>query len=283
MAQVHRGLPWASSVSVCPDGVLMAQALPQKFSPSSVSLCIHNGEVVGNQRLVSYRIREEDGSYEYDKHIETANASMIIRFSSSDIDVEFTHFMPVSYQEQGLIRGIEDVRVYSHPTRGLLFLGTVVRGKVVQVFGTYPSMTVLREMVSPYGRSCEKNWVFFDDDKLCYCLSPFTLLNYLGDVVVVKPNGLGDKWRGSTNYIQHGDYKYAIVHLVTENREYKHAFVRVDCDFNVQVSSLFTFEQQRIEYCLGFCEVGDDIIIAYSVWDRCSKLMRITWDDITFS
>ena len=236
---------------------------------------MHNGYIIANQRLVSYRINP-DRTYSYDRYISTKNRALLI---SEDGTVSCIQDMPVSYRVSGLIRGIEDVRVYSHASRGLIFLGTVVYDdQVVQVLGSYPSLAVSREMLSPYGNKCEKNWVFYDDMRLVYSLNPFILMNYDGDVTLVKhTENISSDWRGSTSYIRHGDEMYAVVHVVRDGM-YRHAFARVDATHSVSVSSLFSFENADIEYCLGFTEMNGHVLLSYSIWDKNTKIKTVTWD-----
>jgi len=189
---------------------------------------------------------------------------------------------PVSpYRSTGKIQGIEDVRVYSHSTRGLIFLGTVVyENRIVQVIGKFPSLEVATEFYSPFGNCVEKNWVFFDDEHIVYSVSPFTLLNYEGDVVRVVENEYEKNFRGSTNYVRYDNAYYAVIHRVSGSRKYDHAIIRVSENFAIEISEMFSFENQPIEYCLGFCKDGDDAIFIYSTWDRTTKVLRAPWSKV---
>jgi hypothetical protein len=133
---------------------------------------------------------------------------------------------------------------------------------------------------SPTGSACEKNWVFLNPDELIYSWSPLT---------VYSREGLEKKrefrtppifrfFRGSTSTVDHGDFKMCLVHSVHyENpRIYLHHLVLMQKDGKPVMHSFpFSFEGEKIEYCLSINIYGDEIEFNYSTWDSNSKSMRV--------
>jgi hypothetical protein len=93
--------------------------------------------------------------------------------------------------------------------------------------------------------------------------------------------------RGSTNGIIIGDEIWFICHFVSDEhgrRYYYHIFFILDSTrYTInRYSNLFTFEGRSIEYCLGLVYFQDshDFMIGYSVFDRETKYITISIDDL---
>jgi glycosyltransferase involved in cell wall biosynthesis/predicted GH43/DUF377 family glycosyl hydrolase len=88
--------------------------------------------------------------------------------------------------------------------------------------------------------------------------------------------------RGSTNGVVIKDELWLICHAVSyeDRRHYYHIVVVLDRDTLAlrRYTPFFTFEGQKVEYTLGFVylEKTDDLLIGYSLYDKCAKYMSIS-------
>jgi hypothetical protein len=155
-------------------------------------------------------------------------------------------------------------------------------------------------------RSIEKNWVLFRDgkfeNKMIYEWHPLSI-----GIHRDHPDHLIDgenkpitqlhiqhtistppffKWlRGSTNGVNiknladGSNEVWFICHLVSyeDRRYYYHIFVVLDSlTYAVKrYSRLFVFEGEKVEYTLGFLEMGENLLIGYSKLDRETKHIMV--------
>jgi hypothetical protein len=85
--------------------------------------------------------------------------------------------------------------------------------------------------------------------------------------------------RGSTNGIVVNDELWFLCHIVSyeERRYYYHIMVILN-KHTLEVkrtSKMFTFEREKVEYCLGMDVVGDSIRFGYSIMDRETKYTSV--------
>jgi hypothetical protein len=93
--------------------------------------------------------------------------------------------------------------------------------------------------------------------------------------------------RGSCNGIRIKDEIWTLCHLVSyeDRRYYYHILVILDY-YTYEIkkyTSLFTFEGEKVEYCLGihYYEESDSLFFGYSVMDKETKYLEIfkSWFD----
>jgi hypothetical protein len=137
----------------------------------------------------------------------------------------------------------------------------------------------------------EKNWVLFNTNndglKSVYNWYPLTI----GDI---KDNEFRETHqessiphlfkyiRGSTNGVMIDNEIWFICHAVSyeSRRYYYHIVVVLDKDtYNLKkYTPFFLFEKEKVEYTLGFVEMGMNLLIGYSILDKSSEYMLISKD-----
>jgi tetratricopeptide (TPR) repeat protein len=242
-----------------------------------------------NIRYVNYKLNKENASYSYrwdDQKIITLNKAV---YMDKDLRVLREQWIDKVHREDIRYLGIEDVKVFSHEGE-LRFMGTVQddQGRPRIGEGLYdPKSAVLVPTVypSPKDADCEKNWVYFHHKgalKVMYQWNPLTY-GQLKDGAFVEegrveanlPAFLRDA-RGSTNGVLVEDELWFLCHYVghTTPRQYYHFFLALDANSLAfkRHSTLFKFENEKLEYALGFVVEPTRILISYSKWDSDSIL-----------
>lgn len=87
-------------------------------------------------------------------------------------------------------------------------------------------------------------------------------------------------WSGNSNVVAANGLHIGLLHRKSESSPcvYNHMFVVCDRQFTViRRSEPFSFEDQAVEFSVGLTidRRSDDLVIAYGVWDREAKLIRI--------
>jgi hypothetical protein len=213
-----------------------------------------------------------------------------------------------------LLYNEKDNKIYYTGNRGLR------DGKIAVEFGELSGhglcrskvpLTMERDIVNPcqfktinyrimkfpsYQKQVEKNWVIFNsiqgDVKMIYSWWPLLIGRPVENEFVLEhafnhhPKFLRFL-RGSTNGIIIGDEIWFICHFVSDEhgrRYYYHIFVILDSTrYTInRYSNLFTFEGRSIEYCLGlvYFQNSHDFMIGYSVFDRETKYITLSIDDL---
>lgn len=263
---------------------------PINFKSSSP--CIFkdsNGLYHLNVRYVNYTINKENGSY-------TSDGNCIITTNSyaSSLDIENfgeqKFFELHNFNSKKYFNGIEDVRIFKDVNNNFKFIGTSINttNNICIVTGDYiPNNNILEEQfIQPkfeYNRNCEKNWVFVNFEektriiyswfplKICE-LSDNNILNLID--IKVMPNFF-KQIRGSTCGYNYKNEIWFLCHIVAYDipRNYYHMFAIFDEKMNLlRYSSLFNFENIKIEYALGLIVEDDRVIISYSTFDQTSKI-----------
>lgn len=147
------------------------------------------------------------------------------------------------------------------------------------------SMILYMQKPQPY----EKNWTLFqnhkDEQRIVYKWSPLTICQRNdNDVKIIReiPTPyLFKNLRGSSNGVRIGNEVWFLCHLVShENRRYYyHMFVVIDIETYqvLKYSQLFTFDNEHVEYSLGFIHMkkDDKILIGYSTNDNKTRYMLL--------
>lgn len=249
-----------------------------------------------NIRMVNYEIYK-DGSYSVQSKIATCNKLIKLdehfkRERNSEV-----LFLPRNYHFYYI--GIEDVKVNPMPDGTLEFIGTTqacIDGNVVLavhrgIYDLEGKETFLnaKPVITPNKRGCEKNWALCGD-KVIYEWYPLTIAK-----INCESGGGGDSEfnkleiidkfgtppffkivRGSTNGSECGDEMWFLCHVVDHDkpRLYYHCFVVLDkATLRLKRwSTLFTFDKERIEFCVGLIVEPTRIICSYSTWDRTAAV-----------
>lgn len=163
--------------------------------------------------------------------------------------------------------------------------------------------------------TCQKNWLpFVDPDDheiyIIYGWSPYTLLHIPMDhekkhpvladdllIPAIRPRVVYEQWiphintegfRGSASpvYFERRQEWQCIIHEVyttpdRPTRKYRHRVVTLDKTLRhiKHVTEPFVFENEQIEYCLGFLLNQGLVMIHYSLWDNSSHLLTFQVDD----
>jgi hypothetical protein len=290
--------------------------LPKKdfgehFVSSTPSLCINGPELCLNVRYVNYKINEK-GGYENQDKIHTINVVYTIDITkekwcnTNDYVLEYNTELDKKYV------GLEDVRIissnnvlYYNANRGL---DNETGHKMMVEHGIIVDKKTQSELLTIENqRNIEKNWVLFLVDnglsgvqsyntslyknkcmKIIYGWYPLTIGNIEGEMGsyefkkthIINTPPFFKHLRGSTNGVIIGDEIWFICHIVSyeERRYYYHMFVAIDAKtFGLKkYTPLFTFEQNPVEYTLGFIvNELNQIVIGYSVLDKTTKFITI--------
>lgn len=292
------------------------------FVSSTPTFCIHPTDKtkwVVIVRFVNYHINSE-GGYENQEHIETKNVLAII--SKDPITGKWINdheqFLKYNTKLDNLYVGLEDIRisvirekVYYNANRGLERGKMVIEhGWIDLDLGETRDAKLLENVYSQ--NNVEKNWVMLPsdeiNDRMVYHWYPLTIGNIIKtEKVISVENGLSISseshmfkktheiqtpaffklLRGSCNGIQIGNEIWMLCHIVSyENRRYYyHIMVVLDITTLdiIKYSFIFTFEGEKIEYCLGihYFEESNSLLFGYSVMDHETKYMNISkeWFD----
>jgi glycosyltransferase involved in cell wall biosynthesis len=281
------------------------------FNASTPSICINNKkEMIVCRRFVNYKIGEQ-GEYINEGSIKTINVIAIINIDSDKWykKKEFELKYDTVYDDYYI--GIEDIRLFMHKD-SLYFNGNrSVKPQTMCIeFGKINllSQQTVSTIVKCENQSqIEKNWVLFKNSenelKMIYNWYPLKIGSH-GD----HPHSLVDEnnrpntfltithsintplffknVRGSTNGINIGNEIWFICHVVSyeDRRYYYHVIVVID-DTSYELkrfTKLFTFENEKVEYTLGFEYLHEKqrFIIGYSTMDSSTKYMLVSKQNI---
>ncbi|MFY7843280.1 MAG: hypothetical protein ACOVOR_04615 [Rhabdochlamydiaceae bacterium] len=142
----------------------------------------------------------------------------------------------------------------------------------------------IRPVPSPFGSSCEKNWLpFIHQDHLysIYQYDPFTIYRLdvknaaLHSVLHKAHDRDFSRWRGSAAPISYKNGYLFLVHEVYRkpdfSRLYVHRLVFMDDEFNIKKASHpFVFQHKAIEFCTGFClnQENSQLVFTIGIEDK---------------
>jgi len=261
------------------------------YVASSPSIIPHNSGYLLNVRYVNYHI-EPNGCYTYRDgyNVCTNNVRAVMdpSFNIDSCEVWENDHVPTRR-----IRGIEDLKIIKNGQM-IHFIGTSESDKrrpddnycLTMVAGEYDlSANKLNPHVvdSPHSRQCEKNWALFSHEgelKTIYEWSPLTIGTHKGGKLVITEEKeappILQRLRGSSNGCEFGNEIWFMVHAVeySQPRSYYHCLVTLDAQTleYKRHSKLFTFDGDKIEFCLGLIVEAERIIVTHSNWDRTAKL-----------
>jgi len=261
------------------------------FVKSTPSICLRGNHLIVNIRYVNYRI-DEKGNYINQSSIITRNAIAVLDISKPVWKIIQEFELEYNKKYDDMYVGLEDVRLMVHnnsilynSNRGIQASMTVEHGEI--------SLVNQSTIESKWPKTIEhnvteKNWTLLPGDEITvvYHWKPDLILgHFIDDRFVEKQKNpvppFFKELRGSTNGIVIKDEIWIICHTVSyeDRRYYYHVMVVLDKEtFNVKrYTTPFTFEGEKVEYTLGFVylENTDEILIGYSLYDKCTKYILI--------
>ena len=277
-----------------------------EFNSSTPSFCTCGPLLTcGLVRYVDYKVNEV-GGYEQRDKITTINVMAVVfnNHTHKETDewwvVQKEKTLEYDTTYDNLYVGLEDVRlfyreydekVYYTGNRGLGYGKMVIEhGSINRINFKTENARFLRIADQ---RAVEKNWVMFTYPEepasihVVYNWYPMVIGRIKGDEVevtkkIVTPY-LFKYVRGSTNGVVVDDEIWFLCHLVSfeDRRYYYHIMVMLD-KTTLQLrrtSKMFTFEKQKVEYCLGIDVRGSDVRMGISLNDRETKYLTVpkTW------
>jgi len=266
-------------------------------SPCLIPFPMQNNKYIMNVRFVNYEVTKDKGGYIIDpsEHITTINECYTLDQDFQIIDRKecLSPDFPLSQRYEG----IEDVRLFStDDDDSLCFMGTSLHrdsNKLGIMFGrNYPScaLSTVEPMFPPAYRenvwTCEKNWVFVkpvncsDPFWIVYQWHPLQICRKVDSRLVlhheIKTPTFFQHVRGSTSGFLFDHHLYFLVHFVHYDspRNYFSWILVFDerMERITHSSHVFTFETEKIEYCLGMIVEKERFLFSYSTWDHSSKI-----------
>lgn len=278
----------------------------QSLHSSTPSILMRDEGNIVNIRHVSYIIK--DDKYIYNR-IESINE---YRLYDNFGNILQKYIFPEP-EHDNLYKGVEDVRLITLGDK-IYYSGVIPSDEIAVSIAEYvPGQPLARRKIkSPTNAICEKNWVIIPDAvaitpasltreipiNVIYKWSPLTIGTVNGDqlsIVAETPMPpLFAHVRGSTNGIEINGNIWFIAHIVAglivpiynldspALRHYYHIFVVFDLEMKLLRYSLpFTFEGERVEFCLGLQrDARDQFWISYSTMDSTSKIMQISRESV---
>ena len=272
-------------------------------SPSMIRL--PSGETLYNVRRVNYSIDRSNGNYSAPDNLVHTHNDMMLR--SADGSYGERQLMKV-VNRSGIdrdvsVQGLEDVRIYPKKNGQVGFTATTQQycrdpQRVGLVTGTYDyknaEIIIERALLSPDSKStCEKNWLYLDEDHMVYKWSPLQIGRINGETGQLeikkeyKTPKIWSHFRGSSNAVAYRNLLWLAVHFVYMGspRRYIHCLValRPDTFEPVGYSLPFKFEDKMIEYSVGMTvDPATGVFeIGYSLWDSCANAVEIPFGFLT--
>ncbi len=266
---------------------------PEGFcNTSPCYLKTSDGHEIINIRQVNYKIDRSHGSYHYIKDGREMSYENTLRdpivtknYLLGSGEMSETYQIPTYLNST--ILGLEDIRLFESDG-DIRFMATTkhldAEHKNRIATGKYDpvtlEITVDRVFESPTNSGCEKNWIILNPDTLIYSWNPIMTYSYPDLKLIKKINTprIFNCFRGSTNPVKHKGLNWMVVHsVIYENpRTYLHYLVAMDDGANPVFYSLpFSFEGEKIEYCLGISIDLNQISFYYSTWDETSKKLTV--------
>lgn len=244
-------------------------------------------------RYVDYKINDL-GGYEQRGKIQTIN--VIAKLRQDGITIDPIKILDYDRSHDNYYVGLEDVRMFHHPHDDNIYYSAnrgLAHGKMVIEHGSINRETLKTEnarlLKIQDQQAIEKNWVMFSYPTdpvpvyMVYNWYPMVIGKVVDDVLDIQKKittpSLFKYIRGSTNGISVNDEIWFLCHVVSyeERRYYYHIMVMID-EKTLELrrtSDMFTFEREKVEYCLGMDMVDQDIRFGFSVMDRETKYLSV--------
>ena len=263
--------------------------IDDNYVSSSPTIIEQQNNYIVNVRHVDY-ILSDDGNYTYQDgwSVNTRNAGALLDASFNII--QKTIFND-DYDMSCRIRGIEDLKIISHNNE-IYYIGTSQvkvnnKEKLRMKYGVYDLQKKSlggKFVESPENAECEKNWALFSGKEslsFIYKWHPFQIGEFRDQEIIMtindnKPPPVFKMLRGSSNGYPVANEIWFVCHTVeySKPRHYYHCIVVLDAETlkYKKHSTFFTFEGEKIEFCLSIIVKKDKVLMTHSCWDRTSKL-----------
>jgi tetratricopeptide (TPR) repeat protein len=285
-----------------------------EYEASSVSLVRDgNGRFLMNVRHVNYSI-DAGGCYHMrspDGKVKTRNGLVFLNGAYGVVSDAVRMLDEDTFPRfPNNIEGVEDVRLFRHGDGLVWFTGSskdaTPDDDIVIVLGRYDAdgarIADVRVLRPPLPSACEKNWVYVPERHLRHV----TAKNRFNFIFGWRPLRIGavgedgtlrihtihdtpplfERFRGSSNLVEHEGFLYTVVHFVQYStpRVYLHALIRFRADDTrpLAYTRLFHFRRPAIEYCLGLDVRGDEAAFFFSQNDCDPSLIRIPFSRFRF-
>jgi glycosyltransferase involved in cell wall biosynthesis len=261
------------------------------FNATSSSLCkMKDGTYCVNLRYVNYRILPDGNYIMYKDGVPNHGNDVLTENYQCIMDRNFNIVTPLQKMNMldkplhnTQIKGLEDVRLFMKDG-DIWYTATTLQysynGKIRQHMGkynihkhTFDNSISLRPPVETY---CEKNWIPYKENKFIYKWHPFQIGSIHSETLVIekaqKTPFFFSNMRGSTPFIEDGEFLYGITHCVIyeKPRKYYHMVVKINksTDMIVEYTHPFYFLSNAIEYCIGLEKRGSTYYVFVSQNDK---------------
>jgi hypothetical protein len=272
------------------------------FVKSTPSMVKRGNHLIVNVRYVNYRI-DDNGNYVNQANIITRNAIAVLDISNPIWKIIQEFELKYDSSIDGYYIGLEDIRLFINDNKIMYNANrgmpdgtmSIEHGEIA--LDTESTKNVSWPRKQGYHNSTEKNWVLCTSNKgsneykMVYNWNPNIIVGDLNANQFVESHQSKVPYffryvRGSTNGVLIGNEIWFLCHLVSyEDRRYYYN-IMVVLDKNTyqlkKYSPLFTFEGAHVEYTLGFVylEKDDQLMIGYSLYDKCVKYMQIDINEL---
>jgi hypothetical protein len=243
----------------------------QEFISSTPSIIFQGNNFIMNTRYIAKNV--------------SLNSRRVFNLQFQAIGEEV--FLTDDYKTIKPYMGVEDIRLYSHKN-SIIFSANwfdIKTNLISVVKGHYNvnSKALTYKVLTPSfvnKQNNEKNWVYFTRNNTLYMIYSWYPLhiciehhgNQLKLVEIKETPAFFMDLRGNTSAVFHNNEIWFICHK-NQNGNYVHLFVVFDTSMNLKrYSSPFKFFGDRVEFCLGFCILNDDVYISYSNSDITTKV-----------
>ncbi len=294
MYNLQHYLPRISSIFNSKSMNIPTELIENGYFPSNTALLkTVDGKLIGNIRLINYKLNKQNGYYSLSHHcLKTKNMCLFFDLKTLEIinaGIIETVIYDVKANPESDINGIEDVRLfyrngnvcYSASTKEYSYTNAIriITGNYNYETFKFESNTVL---APPTETWCEKNWIFIEEDVI-YSWFPMKIGKIVDGKLEIHtehttPN-IFDGIRGSTHFSKRNNMYFGITHSCCETvpRNYYHYFMVLDSTTlkPIKMSVPFCFESTGTEYCLGMEIIDDDFIVTYSNNETNPSIIKI--------
>ena len=294
-----------------------------KYLPTSASYLYYREQHILNTRYVNYWCYPSGAYLFYDEDgiIRNKNVFSLLDIElvpltfqemDSDIKMEGKEGKEGKEGNSAFSEGLEDIRLYEY--KGTIrFIASTVgygrEGRIEMIQGVYNIASLKFEncklIGSPYNEQMEKNWIPIvrgEEELFLYKWWPleFGKVNEENNVLNIvetihHSTPYFNRVRGSTLFSNHSictNELIGLVHFSEEKwpRHYSHMLVILDKHTlrPVRYTEPFHFNNNSVEFCIGFTDIGGEYCFWISNFDREPERIKIksenfsTWYDFIY-